>query len=432
VQVESQDSDGLTELMTHMQAGNRGQRDKQKPSTGQVFPPSLPLQLGIVMHSADLHIQSAVTERLGKKQQLVEALEEHQAQSADKGPALFGTLLAEYAKLLETEAEMTQRLSMGRKQLKKEQQIQDRLHQHLTILDEVPQEMLDELCQVQLDIESNCQQLAEETASNRVATETLNQIHHQKVAIEEMVHNLYHNNHKAVGLLQTELLEFGIRNADLEVQNLELHRKIAKLIMSKDLAQPNRPLKAQNNTPSSDLVQLPNGIVPTCPPYVHHIQTQKRQIKSSHDSRQTGLISPRTPEARVESERAAVLLETPQGTQACSVANVSSLSRAERNSLINQICDRYSISKQPAGGSSVQHVYTTHSKPKVPPIVPPLPLRSTVQASKVNVVAPTGFRAVAMDCKTKPTDLTDKHTFSSTTLPSQGLWDFLKLTKEMK
>lgn len=95
------------------------------------------MQLGIVMHSADLHIQSAVTERLSKKQQLVEALEEHQAQSADKGPALFGTLLAEYAKLLETEAEMTQRLSMGRKQLKKEQQIQDRLHQHLTILDEV-------------------------------------------------------------------------------------------------------------------------------------------------------------------------------------------------------------------------------------------------------------------------------------------------------
>ena len=44
-------------------------------------------------------------------------LQEHQAQSADKGPALFGTLLAEYAKLLETEAEMTQRLSMGRKQV---------------------------------------------------------------------------------------------------------------------------------------------------------------------------------------------------------------------------------------------------------------------------------------------------------------------------
>ena len=33
------------------------------------------MQLGIVMHSADLHIQSAVTERLSKKQQLVEALE---------------------------------------------------------------------------------------------------------------------------------------------------------------------------------------------------------------------------------------------------------------------------------------------------------------------------------------------------------------------
>ena len=102
---------------------------------------------------------------------------------------------------------------------------------------------------------------------------------------------------------------------DLEVQNLELHRKIAKLIMSKDLAQPNRPLKAQINTPSSDLVQLPNGIVPTCSPYVDHIQPQKRQIKSSHDSKQTGLISPRTPEARVESESTAVLLETPQGTQ---------------------------------------------------------------------------------------------------------------------